>query len=581
MTLPRDTPFPADRQLLMDLAHRLEPHIAEITADWVAAVERVLIPDAVDRDAYRQMLGYFVGTSMRAYVQFVGAGDLEGMYEFQYVTNREGAAASLGDGAMPLYDPKDVHLTMRAAAPVVTRWIERLYAGDVELELRVKLAQERLGARLGLILSEAYGDAREARLQAIRDERTRALEVSERLHGVGQVMVRSLDTEPLLDFVLRTAAQLLRADGAAIWLANREGTELRVHRVFGGEQNDRGRPAAIGESASGWAFQTNASVRSVRALPEPHRSHVGAALRQRGIEAILLVPLRAAAKPIGVFGVNCRVKRRFSPEDERVLQSLADYVAIALENARAHGEVRDALREMERLNHAKSEFVAAVSHEIRSPLSTFVGYVQLLREGAFGSVSTEQAATLGRLGAIAQSTLQLTSDLLDHARADAGALPIRPEAVAVAPLLRELDESVRLLIRGRPLAFDVRIDPGVESVLADPLRLRQILLNLLTNAVKFTERGSITLSAASADAGRRVELAVADTGSGIGADDLPRIFDLFYRAGNQAAISGAGIGLALSQQLAVRMQGTLHVASELGAGTRFTLSLPAAQKIED
>jgi signal transduction histidine kinase len=563
-----------DRRLLGELARRMEEHLPRITADWTDAILQALTPSSIEPEAYRQVIAYFGEVSLRAYVDHVGSGDFEAMYDFQYTTNREGAAASLGEGVTPLYDPKDVHLTMRAVAPVFGRWIERLFADQPEQVLRAKLAQERLGSQLALILSEAYSDAREAHLGEVRDNLRHALEISERLGSIGQAMVRSLDSEPVLDLALHTAAQLLTADGAAIWLPDRKGKTLRVHRMVGGDPSDRERLSGVGESLSGLTYQNNRPVKSVRSLPEEHRERVAAALRQRGIEAVLLVPLRAAGKAIGVLGVNCRVRRRFSPRDEHVLQTLADYVAIALENSRVHRVVRDALLETERLSHAKSEFVASVSHEIRSPISAFVGYVQILREGAFGPVTAEQCDTLDRLESIAESTLQLTSDLLDHTRADAGALPVRRATVPLAPLFDELGQTVRVQLAGRPIQFEARLAPEIESAWADPIRLRQILSNLLVNAAKFTAAGRIELSAGHSADGRAIEFVVSDTGIGIGARDRQHVFDLFYRADHHSGVSGAGIGLALSRQLAQLMDGDLEVQSELGKGTRFVLSLP-------
>lgn len=578
MRLAHDTLAAEERRLLAELAKRLDRHRDEVASDWVEAIVKAIRPPHIDAAQYQQMLRHFADVSLDAYVTHVGAGDLEAMYDFQYATNREGAEASLSEGATPLYQPREVHQTMRAIAPVIGEWIERLFCDDPTLVLRVKLAQERLGTQLGLILSEAYGDAREARLHQLRDDLAHALRTSERLAGVGQAVVRSLELEPLVELALRTAMQLIHSDAAALYLPKSEGDGLLVHRIVGGDPSDLGRTVPIGTSLSGWAFQSNRAARSPHVLPEPHRTRVKESLRARGVAATLVVPLRSAAKPIGVLAVSCRERRRFNDADEHILQSLADYVAIALVNARAHEEVHQALRETQRLNHAKSEFVAAVSHEIRSPLSAMMGYVQLLKEGAFGAVNGEQAATLARLESIAESTLALTNDLFDHARADAGALPVRLQDVSVAPLLAELAEQTRLQIGSRPI--DVVASPADDDhVTADPLRLRQILSNLLNNAAKFTEQGSITLASQRSPDGRRLLLSVADTGSGIEAGELPHVFDLFWRADRHTDIAGAGIGLALSRQLAQRMGGEITVESSLGIGTRFTVSLPLATAV--
>lgn len=242
----------------------------------------------------------------------------------------------------------------------------------------------------------------------------------------------------------------------------------------------------------------------------------------------------------------------------------------------ARERLQRALGEAERANEAKSQFVAAVSHEIRSPLNSLLGYVQLMREETFGPVTDEQAATLVRLEAIAHSTLRLTDDLLEHSRIEAGKLPVRIETIPLEPLISELRDTGRLLVEGRALHFHVTVSSDATAVQADPDRLRQILMNLLGNAAKFTTAGSVRLTIARATQTAMIEFSVRDTGAGISAHDLPRIFDLFYRADQSSKVGGAGIGLFLSRELATLMGGQLAAESELGKGSTFTLSLPAA-----
>jgi signal transduction histidine kinase len=575
MMLPYDTLTAEDRDLLQEFAQRMRPHRDAIVSEWVEAVARAFTPPDADRGAYRQMLVHFVGLSLGSYIEYIGAGDFEAMYRFQYESNREGVRHQLGEGAMPLYNPREVHLTMRAAQPVVSRWIERLYAGDSDRVLRVHLAQERLGSQLALLLSEAYSDEREAQLREVSEHLRRTLTVAERLSTVGQAIVRSLDAEPVLDLALRTAIQLLHADGGGICVANRDGTGLQFRRMIGADQRDLGRIVDVGHSLNGWVYRMNRPARSFRVLPEADQLRVAEGLRARGVGAALIVPLRGPHRPIGTLGISCHAKRRFSDEDEQVLQSLADYVAIALENARTHADMRDALRSAERANHAKSEFVAAVSHEVRAPLSAILGYVQFLREGAFGPLSPEQLETVARLETITQTTVRLTSDLLEHARIEAGRLPVSIEPVALPPLFDELRGTLGVLIGQRPIRFETQIASGAERVRADPVRLRQILTNLLTNAAKFTPQGTIALTAART-VPDQVALSVRDSGVGIHPQDLPRIFELFYRAEQHADVGGSGIGLFLSQQLARLMNGQLTVESQLGRGSAFTLTLPAA-----
>lgn len=573
MPLAYDTLSDEDRRLAQELAVRLQPHVDDIVAAWAEAWLQEFPAPGVDPEAYRQVIVYSMDNALRPAFELTAAGNFDGLYARQYDVNRQGARAQLREGSVPLFDQRQMHVVARMGHHVMIQWIRRVFADDPVQCLRVELAQERLGAQLSTILSEAYSDEREGHLQALSQRLERALRVSEQLRHVGQTVVQSLDIEPVLDVTLQTALQLLDGDSAGLTLANRDGTAIQLRRFIGGDQSAVGTWAPVEGNLNGWVYQHAQPLRSDRPLP-PLGAHSRAVIERLGIVAFMVVPLRVGGQCIGALGVSYHAERRFSDEDERVLQSLADAVAIAMQNARAHTEVRDALREAERANHAKSEFVAAVSHEIRSPLNALLGYVQLLREGAFGPVTREQGDTLTRLDAIAHSTLRLTSDLLEHARIEVGKLPVRIERVPLPPFLEELRESGRLLVEGRPVEFAARLLPGVEAVAADPDRLRQIVINLLTNAAKFTPRGSITLTLGPSTRPNMVDFTVRDTGPGIAPDDLPRIFDLFYRADRSSGVSGAGIGLFLSRQLATLMGGQLTVDSTLGVGTTFTLSLP-------
>ena len=575
MRVPHDTLSDTDRRYLQEFARRMQPHVEELIAEWTEAWLRQFPASGVDPDAYRQVIVYSMDNLMRPLFDLIAAGRFDDLYERQYSVNREGARAQLHKGSIALYDQRDLHVVGRLGQPIMLAWIGRMFPNDSTEALRVELAQERLGAQMATILSDAYSDEREGHLEKISDRLQRALVVSEHLRKVGHAIVQSLDVEPVLDVTVQTAMQLFDAQSSGLSLANRDGTAIQLCRLRGLHHWSVGHWLPLEDNLSGWVFRNNRAARSDR-LDADVSQRTRDAIRQMGIVSYQIVPLRIGGHAIGALGVSYLSERRFWDEDEHTLQQLADSVAIAIQNARVHAEVRDALRDAERANRAKSEFVAAVSHEIRSPLNALVGYVQLLRDGTFGAISDEQETTLERLDTIARSTLRLTDDLLENARIEAGKLPIRVQSVAVQPLLDELTETGRLLLAERPVRFEVTRAPNAITVRADPDRLRQILMNLLTNAVKFTPAGNVTLAAARSAQGDRIEFTVRDTGPGISPHDLPRVFDLFYRADGSNEVSGAGVGLFLSRQLANLMGGQLAVESHLAIGSVFTLSLPAA-----
>jgi signal transduction histidine kinase len=549
------------------------PHKDAIGSAWGEAWVRALPARDVDAEAYRQVCHYLAREAVSKVYELLEAGDFEGLYEYQYENNREGARRQLGPGAVLVFNQRELHVAGRAGHSVISEWIDRVFGEDRLLATRVQLAQEKLGGQLDTILSEAYSDEREGHLEAMGDRLQRALEVSERLRQVGQAITQSLEIEPVLDLALKTAAELLQCDCAGLTLVNEEGTAHRLVRLHGGDTNDYPKGwQPIEGSLTGWVYLNNRPARSGRKAP-PLSDRPAVAAKALGVEAYVVAPLRERGRAIGTLGVYCRMPRGFTRDDEAVLQRLSDTLAIAIENARVHAEVRWALAAAEQANRAKSEFVAAVSHEIRSPLSAMLGYVELLRENTFGKLEPEQREIIERLDVITGSTLRLTNDLLDHARMEAGGLPVRTTTMPLAPLIDELGKTACLALGSLPVRFEARISPGADRVIADPDRLRQILINLVNNAVKFTAAGSIEIDVMRPAGTRTVTFTVRDTGAGISADHLPRIFELFYRADPSAA-GGAGIGLFLSRQLAQAMGGELTVESAVGRGTLFTLTLP-------
>ncbi|HVN84903.1 MAG TPA: HAMP domain-containing sensor histidine kinase [Candidatus Binatia bacterium] len=237
-------------------------------------------------------------------------------------------------------------------------------------------------------------------------------------------------------------------------------------------------------------------------------------------------------------------------------------------------ELRQANAALAKANAAKNLFLANVSHELRTPLNVILGYTQLILDEGFGPLPAPLRSPLERIMSSTQSLVYLISDLLDLSRVEAGRLAIRLERVDLAPLFEELAAFIRPILAAKPVQFTVNA-PRNLTVSADPDRLRQILVNLLSNAAKFTASGEIGLSAQPIES-NQVEIAVADTGIGIDRDDLDRIFEPFHRATNSNAFGGVGIGLSISAHLARAMGGDLSVQSEPTQGSRFCIRLAAA-----
>jgi signal transduction histidine kinase len=227
---------------------------------------------------------------------------------------------------------------------------------------------------------------------------------------------------------------------------------------------------------------------------------------------------------------------------------------------------------------AKERFFAYMSHELRTPVHAVLGYSTLLSEGAGGALPPSAAEMVGRIARSAQHLRALVDDLLDLGRLDAGKVQLTMEDVPLATLLRETLAALEPQARAKGLALAVEVAPGATDVLrvrTDVMRVRQIVLNLASNAVKFTERGgvTVTLERSGTDA---VAVHVADTGVGIAGEDLERVFDEFVQVGRaRTAHGGTGLGLAISRRLARLLGGDLAVRSAPARGSCFTLTLPA------
>ena len=251
------------------------------------------------------------------------------------------------------------------------------------------------------------------------------------------------------------------------------------------------------------------------------------------------------------------------------------------QHGRLIDEQTESLREMNRVMREagvkKDEFLASVSHELRTPLNVVLGYIDLLLDHSFGPLEPAQRDILHRITRNASDLSHLINDLIDLSRIEAGRLSIHVSQVELTPMFAELRGVMDVLLAGHNVEFHATIGGDCAAVVADPDRLKQILSNLLVNAVKFTEQGTITLAADRTEDGA-VALSVTDTGIGIPPAAHQAIFEPFRQVHDRSRrVPGAGIGLSLSSRLAQLMGGSLDVASEPGRGSCFTLSVPAAQ----
>jgi signal transduction histidine kinase len=269
----------------------------------------------------------------------------------------------------------------------------------------------------------------------------------------------------------------------------------------------------------------------------------------------------------------------------------------ALRIAERSVELEQLSAELYRANRAKSEFLANVSHELRTPLAAIVGFADLLKDGAYGELTPRQMGPVERIETSANHLQDLVEQILDLAKMAAGRLEVHTEQLKLRPFVIDVATEIEPLVTKKGLSFSIQVPASLPRIASDPTHLRQILVNLLGNAIKFTSEGSITLRATqvvdgqvarlSAPAQRRPRLAaggswvalqIIDTGTGVADDNLERIFEEFEQVNagprGDSAHRGTGLGLAISRRLARLLEGDLTVESRLGQGSTFTLWLP-------
>jgi PAS domain S-box-containing protein len=303
-------------------------------------------------------------------------------------------------------------------------------------------------------------------------------------------------------------------------------------------------------------------------------------LRGIGTRSVVVLPLLARGAPIGALSLGrFDPERAFRREDLGLAGELARRVALGLDNARLFDAEQRARTEAEAASRAKSEFLAVMSHELRTPLNAVLGYLDLLDAGVAGPLTPEQGRYLDRVTASGKHLLGLIEEVLTFSRLEADREVAAPETVRAAEVARQAAELVEPLARARGLGFRVETEGAADvEVRTDPGKLRQVLVNLLGNAVKFTDAGEVVLSASPAPDGTAVRFAVRDTGIGIPAEAREKIFEPFWQAaqGMTRRVGGTGLGLAVARELARLLGGELTVESEPGAGSVFTVAIPLA-----
>ncbi|MCP4539658.1 MAG: GAF domain-containing protein [Chloroflexi bacterium] len=293
------------------------------------------------------------------------------------------------------------------------------------------------------------------------------------------------------------------------------------------------------------------------------------------------VPLKMGDQIIGVLDIMSTEEDDFDADDISVLQTVANQITIALENARTYITEREAAIRLRELNRSKRRFLVNMSHELRTPLTNIIGFSRLMLKGISGPLTEQQENDTQIIFHNGQHLLGLINDLLDISHIEAGMMELEFREVNLTDLINSVMATASALVRDKEIELYQDVTPDLPALQADGARIRQVLLRLLANAAKFTEEGSITVQAQLSDG--YVLVSVSDTGVGISPDDFGRIFQQFEQGHleNGRRPDGAGLGLALSKEFVEMHGGHIWVESTVGEGATFTFSLPLKHRAQN
>jgi signal transduction histidine kinase len=419
-------------------------------------------------------------------------------------------------------------------------------------------------------------------LQARTNELTRSVGQLTALGEISQAVSSTLDVETVLDIIVSRASQLADAAGCSIYEYD-EGTEqfeLRATHNYDTEfvQALRAVPLRKGEGLMGRAAEMREPIQ-IPDISQPgvYESSVRDTLIRFGYRALLAVPLLREDQIIGSLSFNRKAPGEFSAEVVDVLKTFATQSALAIQNARLFREIADKSAQLEAASRHKSEFLANMSHELRTPLNAIIGFSEVLVDRMFGELNEKQDEYLKDIYASGQHLLSLINDILDLAKIEAGRMELEAADFDLPGAIDNALILVRERASRRGITLGQSVDERLGPIRGDERKVKQVLLNLLSNALKFTpEGGRIDVGAEVRDG--VAEVSVKDTGVGIAPEDQEAVFEEFRQVGTaDKKVEGTGLGLALSRKFIELHGGKIWVTSTVGVGSTFTFTLPLPQ----
>ena len=407
-------------------------------------------------------------------------------------------------------------------------------------------------------------------------ELARSVEELRALGEVSQAVNSTLDVESVLSTIVAKAVQLSNTHGGVIYVFNEQDQNFRVRATYGLSEE---LIAAVKTQQVGFSD----AIRQATEDGQPHQfadieEEPASAVREisirAGFRARLVVPLNSTDRVIGALVIRRKQPGKFPNHTIELLQTFAAQSVLAIQNARLFREIDQKSRELEIASKHKSQFLANMSHELRTPLNAILGYTELILDNIYGDTPDKMRGVLQRIEGNGKHLLGLINDVLDLSKIEAGQLTLSMTDYSLKQVVHTVYSAVEPLAAQKKLQFKVEVAPDLPAGHGDEHRLTQVLLNLVGNAIKFTDSGEVLTKAAADD--DTFSVAVHDTGPGISAADQAKLFQEFQQADNSVTRKkgGTGLGLAISKRIIEMHGGKIWVESAPGQGSTFRFTLP-------
>jgi signal transduction histidine kinase len=417
------------------------------------------------------------------------------------------------------------------------------------------------------------------------DELGRSVGELRALGEVSQAVNSTLDLETVLATIVAKAVELSGTEAGAIYGYDEHTREFRLRATHG---MDQGLIEVLTQRHINLVDPTIAAIfahrepTQVADLREEAVSELNGIILLAGYRARMVAPLLRGEDIVGMLVVRRRTPGAFAKNIVDIIKTFAAQSALAIQNARLFHEIEDKSRQLAEASQHKSQFLANMSHELRTPLNAILGYTELMADGAYGEPSEKMLGILQRLEANGRHLLGLINDVLDLSKIEAGQLVLELSDYCMQDIVQTVRSTLESLAADKKLGFKVEVASQLPSGRGDGRRLTQVLINLVGNAIKFTDVGEVAIKAEANNGSFRVS--VLDTGPGVSAADQARLFQEFQQADNAITKKkgGSGLGLAISKRIIEMHGGRIWVESQPGLGSTFAFTLPVVveQQVE-